>query len=92
MCSSDLKFILSINQIRNINGVNCEVDAYDWDKSGWQREIMRGGTKEEQILKAGKYTIDYTNPNYPTEGFQLAIEVEQKTIEPGMVEDIGSVD
>lgn len=86
------KNILSINQIRNINGVNCEVDAYDWDKSGWQREIMRGGTKEEQILKAGKYTIDYTNPNYPTEGFQLAIEVEQKTIEPGMVEDIGSVD
>ena len=86
------KNILSINQIRNINGVNCEVDAYDWDKSGWQREIMRGGTKEEQILKAGKYTIDYTNPNYPTESFQLAIEVEQKTIEPGMVEDIGSVD
>lgn len=76
------------NPTREVNGKPADVIS-----TGWNYTISSSKFPDEnnpRILKAGGYTVTYSNPKYPENGFNFDIKVDQALLKDVTIKEIDS--
>lgn len=62
--------------------------SYEVDTTGWKATFRRGSADEEEINKAGDYTVEYSNPNYDSFDFKISVKHKELTKDMISIENV----